>query len=194
MPIRVGVQIQPQQADFAAMRRAWRDAEELGVDSIYTWDHFFPLYGDPEGNHFEGVVSLSALAASTERVSSITRTTAACGQTRRKLFSTRTFSTANWQPANAPPMASTFFPAPWRIDLNNFSSAASFKSNVFPAPASPLASTVPSGVKSAQVVLVPPPSIPRMPIMFLELIIKKLSPSILRSVAAKGELNFTGKA
>jgi len=67
VPIRVGVQIQPQQADFAAMRRAWRDAEELGVDSIYTWDHFFPLYGDPEGNHFEGVVSLSALAASTER-------------------------------------------------------------------------------------------------------------------------------
>jgi probable F420-dependent oxidoreductase len=67
VPIRVGVQIQPQQADFAAMRRAWRDAEELGVDSIYTWDHFYPLYGDPEGKHFEGVVSLSALAASTER-------------------------------------------------------------------------------------------------------------------------------
>ena len=67
MPIRVGVQIQPQQADFAAMRRAWRDAEELGVDTIYTWDHFYPLYGEPDGKHFEGVVSLAALAASTER-------------------------------------------------------------------------------------------------------------------------------
>ncbi|HEX3618517.1 MAG TPA: LLM class F420-dependent oxidoreductase [Solirubrobacteraceae bacterium] len=67
MPVRVGIQIQPQQADFDAMRTAWRDAEQLGVDSIYTWDHFYPLYGDPDGKHFEGVATLSALAASTER-------------------------------------------------------------------------------------------------------------------------------
>jgi probable F420-dependent oxidoreductase len=67
VPVRVGIQIQPQQADFAAMRGAWRDAEELGVDSIYTWDHFYPLYGDPDGKHFEGVATLSALATSTER-------------------------------------------------------------------------------------------------------------------------------
>ena len=67
MPIRVGVQIQPQHSDFARMQRAWRDAEELGVDTIYTWDHFYPLSGEPDGKHFEGVVSLSALAASTER-------------------------------------------------------------------------------------------------------------------------------
>jgi probable F420-dependent oxidoreductase len=67
VPIRVGVQIQPQHSDFARMQRAWHDAEELGVDTIYTWDHFYPLSGEPEGKHFEGVVSLSALAASTER-------------------------------------------------------------------------------------------------------------------------------
>ena len=67
MPIRVGVQVQPQHSSFAQMQQAWRDAEELGADSIYTWDHFYPLYGEPEGKHFEGVVSLTALAASTER-------------------------------------------------------------------------------------------------------------------------------
>ena len=67
MPIRVGVQVQPQHADFAQMQKAWRDAEELGVDSIYTWDHFYPLHGDPDGEHFEGAASLAALAASTER-------------------------------------------------------------------------------------------------------------------------------
>jgi probable F420-dependent oxidoreductase len=50
------------------MRDAWREAEELGVDSIYTWDHFYPLYGDPDGKHFEGATSLAALAAATERV------------------------------------------------------------------------------------------------------------------------------
>jgi probable F420-dependent oxidoreductase len=68
MPIRVGVQIQPQQADFAQMQEAWRTAEELGADAIYTWDHFYPLYGDPDGKHFEGATSLAALAAATERV------------------------------------------------------------------------------------------------------------------------------
>jgi probable F420-dependent oxidoreductase len=65
--LRVGVQIQPQHADFDAMRSAWQQAEELGVDSIFTWDHFFPLSGDPDGKHFEGISTLAALAASTTR-------------------------------------------------------------------------------------------------------------------------------
>jgi probable F420-dependent oxidoreductase len=68
VPTRIGVQIQPQHADFAQMREAWQTAEELGVDAIYTWDHFYPLYGDPDGKHFEGATSLAALAAATERV------------------------------------------------------------------------------------------------------------------------------
>jgi probable F420-dependent oxidoreductase len=68
MPIRVGVQIQPQHADFAGMQKAWREVEELGADTIYTWDHFYPLYGEPDGKHFEGTASLTALASSTERV------------------------------------------------------------------------------------------------------------------------------
>lgn len=67
MPIRVGVQIQPQHGSFAEMQRAWREAEELGADSIYTWDHFYPLYGEPDGRHYEGVASLTALAMSTQR-------------------------------------------------------------------------------------------------------------------------------
>jgi probable F420-dependent oxidoreductase len=67
VPIRVGVQIQPQHADFDVMRRAWQEAEELGADMIFTWDHFYPLYGEPDGKHFEGLTSLAALAASTER-------------------------------------------------------------------------------------------------------------------------------
>jgi probable F420-dependent oxidoreductase len=49
------------------MRSAWREADELGADTIYNWDHFYPLYGEPDGKHWEGLVSLTALAASTER-------------------------------------------------------------------------------------------------------------------------------
>ncbi len=67
MPVRIGVQVQPQHCEFSKMRDAWREAEALGADTIYTWDHFYPLYGDPAGNHWEGVAALTALAAATER-------------------------------------------------------------------------------------------------------------------------------
>jgi len=66
--IRIGVQVQPQHADFDGMRRAWREAEELGVDVVYTWDHFYPLYGDPVGKHFECLTTMASLAENTERV------------------------------------------------------------------------------------------------------------------------------
>jgi probable F420-dependent oxidoreductase len=49
------------------MRQTWRDVEELGVDTIYSWDHFYPLSGEPDGKHYEGVSTLATLAASTER-------------------------------------------------------------------------------------------------------------------------------
>jgi probable F420-dependent oxidoreductase len=65
--IRVGVQVQPQHADFAEMRRAWREADELGVDTIFTWDHFYPLYGEPDGMHFEGLTTMASMAEVTER-------------------------------------------------------------------------------------------------------------------------------
>ena len=65
--VRVGVQVQPQHADFEEMRRAWREAEELGADSIFCWDHFFPLTGDPDGKHFEAIATLAAMAEVTER-------------------------------------------------------------------------------------------------------------------------------
>ncbi|MBA2515210.1 MAG: LLM class F420-dependent oxidoreductase [Solirubrobacterales bacterium] len=67
MPLRVGVQIQPQHSDFDGTRRAWREAEEIGVDTIFTWDHFFPLYGDPDGRHYEALTTLGAMAEVTER-------------------------------------------------------------------------------------------------------------------------------
>jgi probable F420-dependent oxidoreductase len=67
MPIRVGVQVQPQHADFDGMRAAWREADELGVDSIFCWDHFYPLYGDPDGKHFEALTTLASMAEVTER-------------------------------------------------------------------------------------------------------------------------------
>jgi len=67
-PLRIGVQLQPQHADYAAIRRAVTEAEDLGVDVIFNWDHFFPLYGDPDGAHFECWTMLGAWAEQTSRV------------------------------------------------------------------------------------------------------------------------------
>lgn len=67
-PIRIGVQLQPQHADYAAIRRACAEAEEIGADVIFNWDHFFPLYGEAEGAHFECWTMLGAWAEATERV------------------------------------------------------------------------------------------------------------------------------
>jgi probable F420-dependent oxidoreductase len=67
VPVRVGVQIQPQHADFHALLDAVREAEELGADTIYTWDHFYPLYGEPDGKHWEGLTTLTAMAAVTSK-------------------------------------------------------------------------------------------------------------------------------
>jgi probable F420-dependent oxidoreductase len=67
-PVRIGVQLQPQHGDYADLRRAVADAEELGVDIAFNWDHFYPLYGDPEGRHFECWTLLAAWAEQTDRI------------------------------------------------------------------------------------------------------------------------------
>ena len=66
--IRIAVQIEPQQVDYAQIRRAVAAAEEVGVDIVFNWDHFFPLYGDPDGKHFECWTMLGAWAEATSRV------------------------------------------------------------------------------------------------------------------------------
>ena len=67
-PIRVGVQLQPQHADYPEIRRALAEAEEIGVDIAFNWDHFFPLRGEPYGKHYECWTVLGAWAEATSRV------------------------------------------------------------------------------------------------------------------------------
>ena len=65
--IRVGVQFHPQHATYTSYIDAVKRADTLGVDTIFNWDHFFPLYGPKDGPHFEGWTLLSAMAALTQR-------------------------------------------------------------------------------------------------------------------------------
>jgi probable F420-dependent oxidoreductase len=67
-PIRVGVQLQPQHGTLEDMREAWLRVEQLGADTVFNWDHFFPLRGDPDGNSFEAWTVQAAMAESTSRI------------------------------------------------------------------------------------------------------------------------------
>ena len=67
-PVRIAAQLHPQHGTYAVMRAAVLRAEELRFDIAYTWDHFFPLYGDRDGPHFECWTLLSAWAEATERI------------------------------------------------------------------------------------------------------------------------------
>ena len=65
MALKIGVQLHPQATTIGELRGAWRAADALGVDSIWTWDHFYPLYGDPDAAHFECWSLLAAMAVDT---------------------------------------------------------------------------------------------------------------------------------
>ena len=68
-PIRIGVQLQPQHAShYEYIRDAVRRCEDIGVDVAFNWDHFFPLYGDPDGAHFECWTMLGAWAEQTSQI------------------------------------------------------------------------------------------------------------------------------
>jgi probable F420-dependent oxidoreductase len=68
-PLRIGVQLQPQQAPhYRDLRDAVRRCEDIGVDIVFNWDHFFPLYGDPDGPHFECWTMLGAWAEQSSRI------------------------------------------------------------------------------------------------------------------------------
>lgn len=64
---KIGVQLHPQHTTYESFAAAVRRVEALGVDSIWNWDHFFPLYGEEDGAHFEGWTLLTAMAMLTER-------------------------------------------------------------------------------------------------------------------------------
>ena len=66
-PIRIGVQLHPQHAAYADLRRACAQLDDLGVDVIFNWDHFYPLYGEADGAHFECWTMLAAWAEATQR-------------------------------------------------------------------------------------------------------------------------------
>jgi len=66
--VKLGVQLWPQNTDWEAMRDAAQVADEVGIDGVFTWDHFYALSGKEERPNLEAYSLLAGLAAATKRV------------------------------------------------------------------------------------------------------------------------------
>jgi F420-dependent oxidoreductase-like protein len=59
----------PQDTTWAAMLDVWRAGDDIELfESGWTFDHFYPIFGDSTGPCLEGWVTLTALAQATRRL------------------------------------------------------------------------------------------------------------------------------
>jgi F420-dependent oxidoreductase-like protein len=66
--VRFGIQIPQQECAWDDVRRAVLEAERLGFDSAWVYDHFTPIWGSADGPALEGWSLLSALSVLTTRI------------------------------------------------------------------------------------------------------------------------------
>ncbi len=68
-PLKLGANCWNQYADWPSFLGAQQRADRLGYDSLWTWDHLYPIVGSAEGPIFEAYTAMAAVAASTGRAS-----------------------------------------------------------------------------------------------------------------------------
>jgi alkanesulfonate monooxygenase SsuD/methylene tetrahydromethanopterin reductase-like flavin-dependent oxidoreductase (luciferase family) len=56
-----------QNSDWPALLEAGIRADRLGYHSLWTWDHLYPIVGDPYGPNYEGWLTITAWAVATSR-------------------------------------------------------------------------------------------------------------------------------
>ena len=67
-PIRFGVQTAQQNIEWEQLRSFWTKADGWGYDSLWVFDHFYPIFSpNPAAPCFEGWTLLSALSQNTKR-------------------------------------------------------------------------------------------------------------------------------
>ena len=66
--VRFGALCWNQYTTWPALLEAGQRADRLGYDTLWTWDHLYPIVGSHEGPIFEGWLTLAAWAQATERI------------------------------------------------------------------------------------------------------------------------------
>ena len=55
-PLRFGIQTPNQNTSWDDLLATWKDAEALGFDSAWVYDHFIPIFGNEDGGHRDQTV------------------------------------------------------------------------------------------------------------------------------------------
>ncbi|HSG85008.1 MAG TPA: LLM class flavin-dependent oxidoreductase [Candidatus Limnocylindrales bacterium] len=63
--IKLGALCWNQYSDWSGLREAGVRADRLGYDTLWTWDHLYPIVGDSNGPMFEAWLTLAAWAEAT---------------------------------------------------------------------------------------------------------------------------------
>ncbi len=66
--VKLGALCWNQYTDWPGLLEAGRRSERLGYETLWTWDHLYPIVGSHEGPIFEGWLTLAAWAQATERI------------------------------------------------------------------------------------------------------------------------------
>jgi hypothetical protein len=66
--VRFGIQTPNQGTTWDDLVATWKEADSLGYDSAWVFDHFIPIFGNQDGSCLEGWTLLAALAAETTRL------------------------------------------------------------------------------------------------------------------------------
>jgi alkanesulfonate monooxygenase SsuD/methylene tetrahydromethanopterin reductase-like flavin-dependent oxidoreductase (luciferase family) len=66
--VKLGALVWPQYTDWQSLRDTGALVDRLAFDSLWTWDHLYPIVGDHEGPMFEGYLTLAGWAEQTEQV------------------------------------------------------------------------------------------------------------------------------
>lgn len=64
--LKIGAVLWSQATDWPGFLAAAQRADQLGYDSIWTWDHLYAIFGDPDQPIVEGYTALAGLAMGTE--------------------------------------------------------------------------------------------------------------------------------
>jgi alkanesulfonate monooxygenase SsuD/methylene tetrahydromethanopterin reductase-like flavin-dependent oxidoreductase (luciferase family) len=66
--VKIGALCWNQYTDWPSLLEAGRRADRLGFDTLWTWDHLYPIVGSWEGPILEGYTVLTGWAMATERI------------------------------------------------------------------------------------------------------------------------------